>query len=125
MRREAELARAAAGEAERAGVTADLRGRLSGLEASLDERFLPTELAFGKWCEAARLAAAAAEPAFFADRDHRRVAAWLAESGDLLDREAAAQLAAVAASWDGELLSPPAYAQLERALARILERYAR
>ncbi len=53
------------------------------VEAELTKNFEEfPHLAFGKWAEAGRLSAKAKNPAFFEDRDNRRVPGWLLRNAE-------------------------------------------
>lgn len=114
------------GAAERAtepaafdGIQAEVERRLP----SVRERFDPVFLSFGHWAEAARLAAAARDTAFFAIPAHRRVPAWVRKAGGpRLLPELGTELAAIESQWPGAKSGNADWPALEARLAALLRR---
>jgi len=88
-----------------------------------DSTLEPMILDFGKWTEAARLAAIYREPSFFS-RDNRRFLRSLLKSEELgLDDEVLARLRQIEEVWDKGSLQPADYAALAKSFQGILGYY--
>jgi hypothetical protein len=123
MDRQAALYRRAAETATAGPLRPSLIHELEDAALVFEERFPQPYLALGKWSEAGHLAAIAEEPRFFADRDHRRFAAWLRrQDGVALERPVVDELAAIELRWPiGPDSSTADYDRLESSFLRILD----
>jgi hypothetical protein len=95
-------------------------------EAALESEsstLLPRWVAFGKWTEAGRLAAASQATAFFNTRANRRFLAFLLR-GRLfpLDPELQASLRQIESLWDRGRFAPADFAALETELTKVIAR---
>lgn len=96
---------------------AEVERRLDDILAGFDPAFA----ALGHWAEAARLAAAARDAAFFAAPRHRRVPAFVRRAaGPRLTPELRAQLDAIEERWPVAPAGEADWAALEALLARLL-----
>lgn len=84
----------------------------------------PDYVTFGKWAEAARLAAVLRKPDFFQDRDNRRVLSYVLGSEEMAPaKKVVADLQEIERIWDKGDLQPRDFATLAEKFKAILEAY--
>jgi hypothetical protein len=123
MERQGDAYRAEALRLTSADALRRLAAETPAQEAALESKgssLLPEWVAFGKWTEAGRLAAASQTPAFFATSRNRRFLGFLRRGRLLpLDPGVEAALGRIETLWDHGSLTPADFAGLEAELARI------